>query len=81
MATCMVYHNNPNDGPGLFSAQVALASFQQAQPTWNITMNHKTESTTYTATPNGGVTVTGDNLEALVEPAFRGFGYLFASAD
>jgi hypothetical protein len=78
MATCTVYHNNPSDGPGHMSANNALAEINAARPAWHVALRWDEAQSVYSTAL---ATVTGDDLQAVVERFFANQGYLFTNAD
>ena len=70
MASCRVYGNKPDTGPGQLSAQAALDDANQVNPTWNATMNWSKDRTVYTSATAG---VTDQNLIDYFSGKFPGY--------
>jgi hypothetical protein len=70
MASCSVYGNKPDSGPGRMSAQAALEDANQDHANWNVQMDYSTDRTTYTSATAG---VTDTNMVDYFTPKFPGY--------
>ncbi|KAF0250320.1 MAG: hypothetical protein FD167_282 [bacterium] len=73
MATCEVYGNKPDTGPGQLSATASRDDVNQANPTWLVTMVWTSDKTTYTS-----AIATANQLETAFTAQFPGYN-IFAS--
>ncbi|MBI4853791.1 MAG: hypothetical protein HY819_18510 [Acidobacteria bacterium] len=68
MASCQVYGNKPDTGPGQLSATAARDDVNEAQPTWLVAMAWTQDRTTYTS-----AIATANELETAFTAKFPGY--------